>query len=432
MDLKPQYKQTEAGIIPEDWNAKPIGGEIDLLTGYPFPSSGYVASGVRLLRGSNVKRGHTDWNDDITQHWPAVTLDVARYQLRRGDLVIAMDGSLVGRSFAQLKPEDLPALLVQRVARVRSEKLDITYLAAFIASERFVKYADSVKTVTAIPHISPDDIRNFTIPIPPTVEEQRAVASALSDADALLNGLDRLIAKKRDFKQMAMQQLLTGRTRLPGFNGAWEAGNLSGVIAALEAGVSVNSVEDSDADFFDGVFVLKTSAVAGGRFMPSECKRVAVKDVSRACLNPLKGTILISRMNTPDLVGECGYVDRDYPNLFVPDRLWMTRLMQDCDVSARWLSYLLSSAMLKRQIRAAATGTSGSMKNLSKQAFLKLPIALPSGREQSAIAAVLADIDAELFALEARRDKTRALKQAMMQELLTGKTRLIPIGGEGA
>jgi restriction endonuclease S subunit len=266
----------------------------------------------------------------------------------------------------------------------------------------------------------------------PPLPEQRAIAAALSDVDALLGGLDRLIAKKRDLKQATMQQLLTGETRLPGFHDKWERGILGSVIGALDAGVSVNSVEDDDGDGFDGMFILRTSAVAGGRFIPRECKRIARKDLSRACLNPLKGTIIISRMNTPELVGECGYVDRDYPTLFVPDRLWMTRFKQDLHVSGLWLSYLLSTATLKRQIAAAATGTSGSMKNLSKQTFLQIPIALPSGREQSAIAAVLSDMDTELSALEARRDKTRALKQGMMQELLTGKTRLVSTGGAHA
>ena len=126
--MMPGYKHSDVGVIPDDWDAKAIGEEIDLLTGFPFPSSGYSKSGVRLLRGSNIKRGQTDWSDDIVQYWPEVSRELARYSLQVGDLVVSMDGSLVGRSFAQLRDSDLPALLLQRVARIRGKKMDVTYL----------------------------------------------------------------------------------------------------------------------------------------------------------------------------------------------------------------------------------------------------------------------------------------------------------------
>jgi type I restriction enzyme, S subunit len=209
-----RYKQTEIGLIPEDWNYKPIGNEIDLLTGFPFPSDQYAISGIRLLRGSNVKRGVTDWSDDIMKFWTKVTPDLKSYLLSEGDLVVAMDGSLVGRSYARLIKADLPALLLQRVARIRSQRIDTGYLNEFVGSDLFVKYCDSVKTVTAIPHISSHDIRNFSIPIPSTINEQRAIASALSDMDAEIAALDARREKTRALKQGMMQELLTGRIRL--------------------------------------------------------------------------------------------------------------------------------------------------------------------------------------------------------------------------
>lgn len=130
-------------------------------------------------------------------------------------------------------------------------------------------------------------------------------------------------------------------------------------------------------------------------------------------------------MNTIELVGECGYVDADYPNHYIPDRIWMTRMRPGSVISAKWLSYLLSTDSARERLRGIASGTSGSMKNISKSAFLDLGFPIPSLPEQTAIATVLSDMDAELAALEARRDKTRALKQGMMQELLTGRTRLV-------
>jgi len=206
--------QTRLPGFQGEWEVKTIGDSIDLVTGFPFPSEQYCDSGIRLLRGSNVKRGATDWTSDLVQYWPSMTPSIARYELREGDLVIAMDGSLVGRSYARLQHQDLPAVLLQRVARIRSAKLDIRFLTQFVGSSTFISYCDSVKTVTAIPHISPSDIRNFTIPIPSDIAEQVAIAEVLTHMDEELEALEQRRDKTRALKQAMMQELLTGRTRL--------------------------------------------------------------------------------------------------------------------------------------------------------------------------------------------------------------------------
>ena len=212
------YKQTELGVIPEDWDVKEINIDIDLLTGYPFPSNQYSSNGIKLLRGSNIKRGVTDWSEEITQYWEKITPELRFYILSVGDIVIAMDGSLVGRSFARLSRKDLPALLLQRVARIRSSKIDMGFLKEFICSEYFSKYCDSVKTSSAIPHISPIDIRNFKIPLPPIKIEQAAIATILSDMDSEIEALEQTRDKYTMIKQGMMQQLLTGRIRIHGTN----------------------------------------------------------------------------------------------------------------------------------------------------------------------------------------------------------------------
>ena len=197
-----------------EWEVKQIGTEIDLLTGFPFPSNSYSEHGIKLLRGSNVKRGVTHWSEDTTQYWEKITPELKLYVLDEGDIVIAMDGSLVGRSFARLSKNDLPALLLQRVARIRSKKIDLGYLKEFICSEIFTKHCDMVKTSSAIPHISPKDIRDFSIPLPPTKEEQTAIANVLSDMDAEITALEARRDKTKAIKQGMMQVLLTGSIRL--------------------------------------------------------------------------------------------------------------------------------------------------------------------------------------------------------------------------
>lgn len=414
--VKPRYKRTEVGVIPEDWEARAIGDDIDLLTGYPFPSSEYTESGVRLLRGSNVKRGLTNWAEDITQYWPSISPDVARYELREGDLVIAMDGSLVGRSYAKLAKDDLPSLLLQRVARIRStKKLDASYLATFVGSAWFVKHADSVKTVTAIPHISPADIYSFTIPIPPTAEEQRAIAAALSDVDALLAQIDQLIAKKRDLKQATMQQLLTGQTRLPGFSGEWKD-RLLPELANIRSG-GTPSTGDPAAWNGDIAWCTPTdiSALAGKKYLANTEKRITEHGLqdSSAEIIPAGSVIMTSRAT----IGECAIntvpmaTNQGFKN-FIPHP----------SIDAEFLYYTLT--MQTAGFIGLCSGS--TFLEIGKTQLRGYTIRVPLDKtEQTAIATILSDMDAELVALEARRDKTRALKQGMMQELLTGRIRLV-------
>ena len=174
-------------------------------------------------------------------------------------------------------------------------------------------------------------VRSLKVALPP-LAEQRAIAEALDDTDALLAALDGLIAKKRDIKHGFAQELLTGRTRLPDSEGAWIDRPLSSDIRSLVAGVSVNSLDDDEPAVHPArPAILKTSAVARGAFIPSESKPIVLNEIGRTKLSPRADTILISRMNTIGLVGECGYVERDFPYHFVPDRLWMARISSGSD-----------------------------------------------------------------------------------------------------
>jgi type I restriction enzyme, S subunit len=210
----------------------------------------------------------------------------------------------------------------------------------------------------------------------------------------------------------------------------WEVKPISHIVERLEAGVSVNSVDENLSSCAHSESVLKTSAVTEGCFLPHECKKIAPRDLSRVNLRPRANTIIISRMNTPALVGECGYVDKNYENLFLPDRLWMTKQRSGSEASIRWLAYLLSSKPQKDRIKELATGTSGTMKNLAKSSLLELEIAVPTPSEQRAIATALSDVDALLAALDRLIAKQRDLKQAAMQQLLTGQTRLPGFEGD--
>ena len=136
----------------------------------------------------------------------------------------------------------------------------------------------------------------------------------------------------------------------------WGVKPLSEFITALEAGVSVNSVERSELSTHDK-FILKTSCIFGGYFDPKEAKSILPKDLNRAKLNPKKNSILVSRMNTPALVGEVGFIDDDYVNLYLPDRLWQTKYKNDQSIDGKWLSFILSFPRVAKKIKETATGT---------------------------------------------------------------------------
>ena len=207
----------------------------------------------------------------------------------------------------------------------------------------------------------------------------------------------------------------------------WIPGHLNDVIDSLVAGVSVNSGEDDTSGNF---FILKTSAISKGKLNFSEKKPVLPREVARLKCSLRKETILISRMNTPELVGECAYVPCDDPQIYLPDRIWQTNFKKDVDVSAKWLNYLLSSKKYRSLIQNCATGTSNSMKNISKEQLLGLEILYPSFREQTSIAEALSDIDSLISSLQKLIEKKKAIKQGAMQELLTGKKRLPGFSGE--
>jgi len=312
-------------------------------------------------------------------------------------------------------------------------------------SEKFLYYKFcmidwmSYNEASGVPSLNASTIESIELSCPSEKEEQSAITNALSDVDALIGSLEKLITKKRAIKTAAMQQLLTGKKRLPPFDQThtgykqtelgdipddWNDSELSQFVGALEAGISVNSVEDKAA-YSHGKAILKTSCIAGGYFYPDEAKGIVPKDIKRAKLNPKKGNIIISRMNTPDLVGEIGYIKQDYDSLFLPDRLWQTKYKAGVKISGRWLAFILSYPDIAKSIKEKATGTSNSMKNISKGNLLSTLLPSPSFEEQEAIADVLSNMDKEIDAVEQRLNKTQQLKQGMMQELLTGRTRLV-------
>lgn len=175
-----------------------IGQSCDVISGFPFDSSQFSLMGVRLMRGMNVKRGFLDFSEENNRYWETAT-GLEKYLLQENDIIIAMDGSLVGKSFGIVTKEHLPLLLVQRVARIRSDSINSRYLYHWIV-KYLPEYADSKKTAGAVPHISLKDIKSLPLVIPPSAIQEK-LAYTLDRFDALCNDLTSSLSSEIEARQ---------------------------------------------------------------------------------------------------------------------------------------------------------------------------------------------------------------------------------------
>lgn len=407
MEVKPGYKLTEVGVIPEDWECTPI------------------ASVARLESGHTPsKRKPTYWDGSI--QWVSLhdTAALEGMEIAKTAKTITEDG--LNHSSARLLPSG--TVVFSRTATVGKTTVMATsmatsqdfanYICGPMLHNHFLVYlfrsmrrtwqrlmAGSIHNTIYMPVFKALKI------IHPPLAEQCAIATALSDIDALIAKLDQLITKKRDLKQATMQQLLTGRTRLPGFKGDWEETTL-GQIGECVIGLTYNP----DNVVEHGLLVLRSSNIQNGKLLFSD--NVYVNLQVSEHLYARKGDILICvRNGSRALIGKCAVIDNNSVGMTFGAFMSVYRTKY-----WRFIFYAFQSESIQRQIQDNIGATINQITNKDMKAFR---VKLPPMPEQAAIAAILSDLDAELSALEARRDKTQRLKQAMMQELLTGKTRLI-------
>ena len=205
------------GSIPKHWDISPLGRNVEIFIGYPFESEFFEQQGIRLARGDNVSEGSLRWGDK-TRYWKKVTPDIEKYLLEKDDFLLGMDGSKVGKNYAVVTQDDLPCLLVQRVARLRSKvNLIQNYIPYVIGNIKFVQYIDSVKTNVAIPHMSPNDIAKFPLILPPVCEQKDIIEFLYirtKNIDSLLTNLVKQIKLLQEYRQTLNFAAVTGKIDL--------------------------------------------------------------------------------------------------------------------------------------------------------------------------------------------------------------------------
>ena len=423
MEVRPGYKRTGVGVIPDDWDVTPLADVAQIRSGIAKNEKVAVADPIRVhyLRVANVQDGYLDLSDMSTLE--VSRCDLPRFAVLPGDVLMNEGGDRdkLGRG-AIWRGEFDPCVHQNHVFVVRpGPHLVSDYLNVWSGGPSARRYfLVAGRQTTNLASINKTALGELPVVVP-TIREQQTIAEALGDVDALLAGLDRLISKKRDLKQAATQQLLTGQTRLPGFFGNWE----QRTVGELALDGPRNGYSPAGAMDARGTPTLRLTATTSGRLILNEetIKRLDenIEPDSDLFLRP--GDLLVQRSNTADLVGTAALFDGPSDTYVYPDLMMRLRFREE--TTARWIWRYMNSHHGRRFFLAGAAGSTGSMPKISGEMLRAMIVPFPPGAEQAAIVDVLADMDAELAALEARWEKTRDLKQAMMQELLTGRTRLV-------
>lgn len=433
----PGYKRSDVSVIPEAWDVvsvkhlveeeileKPLDGN----HGNIHPkSSDYVDYGIPFVMANNFANGEVDLNSckfitreraDRLQKGFSVT----------GDVLLTHKGTVGSTAIVGTLTTEY-IMLTPQVTYYRvmdANRLDNRFLRHYFDSSRFQSLFASLAGGGTRAYLG--IVKQLDLPIiKPPIDEQRAIAEALSDVDALLATLDQVIVKKRDLKQSAMQQLLTGQARLPGFSGEWmekalgELGEITG--AGVDKKIRANEMPVRLLNYMD---VYQKDFLKADDFWhevtakPDQVKRCAVQ----------RGDVFFTPTSeVRNDIGHSAVAIEDAPDVVYSYHVVRLRLSEVWDIGFR--AYAFKTKRFFDQASTQCEG-SGTRYVITLPKFRAMTVQYPAEvAEQTAIAAVLSDMDAELAVLEARRDKTRNIKQAMMQELLTGKTRLIQGGFNG-
>ena len=385
----------------------------EVKVGFAFPSAKFLSggNGPRLLRGINVKRGRLDWSNDNERRWGGSASELDNYLLHAGDLVIAMDGALVGRSYASVSTADLPAYLVQRVARVRArDPRSQSFLRHVVGSNAFVAHVDRVKTHTAVPHISGRDIEGFGFAEFPLTAQAR-LGDLFDRFVDLEIGLEECIRSKRIFKLGVLQKLLSGQVRFSKFRGeAWHHSRLGDHVREVTlkntAGVTLVLTASGEHGLVDQRRYFNRS-VAGMDLARYQLLKKGEFAYNRSAMNgfPYGATKRLDEHEAGAL-----------------STLYLCFAISDPDLHSDYLKHVFDSGMLNRQLRPIVRvgARAHGLLNVMSDDFLSISIPFPGIGEQRRVAEVANALDKEIELLGALRGAIEMQKRGLLSRLLSG------------
>lgn len=406
MELRPGYKRSDVGFVPDSWEVARLEAIADrIMVGIASAAThAYRTSGVPLFRNQNIKAGFLNDRELLfVEHAYEETFHNKR--LRAGDLLTARTG-YPGVTCVVPAAYEAAQSFTTLITRPKRDVVDSRFLCHFVNSDIGQAFFDKSQIGGAQKNVNAGTLRGMPVPVPP-LPEQQAIAAALSDVDALLGSVERLITKKRDLKNAAMRQLLTGQTRLPGFSSKWKTESL-GHVAAIRNDKVMPTLVDPSTPCVE----LEHVGQADGRLYSCATANNSTSSKYRF----RSGDVLFGRLRP--YLRKFWLADRDG---ICTTEIWPLRV----DDQVAFNGFLHAVVQTPQFVDAASVSYGTHMPRADWGIVKNFAVHLPPLDEQRAIATAIADMDAECADLERRRDKTRLLKQGMMQELLTGRTRLV-------
>ena len=296
---------------------------------------------------------------------------------------------------------------------------DSAFLALTISSGATHKYLSSLAQGKSVVHLHNADIQSVSAKFP-TKREQEKIHLLFGKIDTLITLHQRKYEKLVNIKKSMLDKMFpkngasVPEIRFKGFTDPWEQRKLAELTKTITTGKSVNSDEGEVSD--GDIGVLKTSCVSYDRFNPSESKPVVKSEQQLVKCAVEKDSVIVSRMNTPERVGACGYVSTDFPNLFLPDRLWKLKFQDTVDTYFVYM--MLVSSAYKEKITSMASGTSGSMYNIPKETFLNLQLVIPAKiDEQKQLGRILKKIDSLITLHQRKLEKLQNIKKSCLEKM---------------
>ena len=417
--VKEGYKQTEIGEIPKDWDVKSVNEIAEVKGGKRLPQGQSLLinpTTYPYIRVSDMENGKINTSNIMFVPEEIGPL-IKNYRISSKDIFISVAGTL---GLIGVIPNEYDgANLTENADKITNIKCNQKFLMYSLLSIRIQNEIESQKTLGAQPKLALGRIEKLLIPVPRKMPEQRAIAEALSDVDELIAGLEKLIAKKRAVKTAAMQQLLTGKTRLPGFSGEWVPLNF-GKHVSLKARIGWQGLTTSEYLEKGSYYLVTGTDFKAGKIHWSTCSFVDKYRFDQDTNIQLKkDDVLITKDGT---IGKVAYIDNLPDPATLNSGVFVIRPVNQ-NYNSLFLYYILSSNIFSEFLSKLSAGS--TISHLYQKDFINFSFMAPSTEEQEQIGIVLAKIDDEISALETRLDKTRAIKQGMMQELLTGRTRLL-------